>query len=89
MYTDRTTIVIAHRLSTIQNADQIYVLENGNVSEEGTHETLMMKNEGKYQTMVKRQQLEKTKDEEDDLLSVEQGTEKEQQFICMFKFSKV
>jgi ABC-type multidrug transport system ATPase subunit len=89
MYTDRTTIVIAHRLSTIQNADQIYVLENGSVLEEGTHETLMMKNEGKYQTMVKRQQLEKTKDEEDDLLSVEQGTEKEQQFICMFKFSKV
>ncbi|CAF4907525.1 unnamed protein product, partial [Rotaria sp. Silwood2] len=40
---NRTTIVIAHRLTTIQNADQIYVLDNGSVIEQGTHEILMTK----------------------------------------------
>ncbi|CAF1062292.1 unnamed protein product [Rotaria sordida] len=39
----RTTIVIAHRLTTIQNAHQIYVLDNGTVIEQGTHEILMAK----------------------------------------------
>lgn len=37
----RTTMVIAHRLSTIQNADRIMVLEKGNVTEEGDHESLI------------------------------------------------
>jgi ABC-type multidrug transport system fused ATPase/permease subunit len=37
----RTTIVIAHRLSTIQNADKIYVIEDGKVIEEGVHESLI------------------------------------------------
>ncbi|MGA9287759.1 MAG: ABC transporter ATP-binding protein [Anaerobacillus sp.] len=40
---ERTTIVIAHRLSTVVHADQILVLENGAVSDQGTHEELMKK----------------------------------------------
>lgn len=44
---DRTTIVIAHRLSTIKQADQILVIEAGEIVERGTHEELIEK-EGRY-----------------------------------------
>ena len=44
---NRTTIVIAHRLSTIKNADKIFVFEDGQVIESGTHQQLIAK-EGKY-----------------------------------------
>jgi ABC-type microcin C transport system duplicated ATPase subunit YejF len=78
--------VIAHRLTTIQNAHQIYVLDNGSVIEEGTHETLMAIEGGKYQTMIKRQQLEKKYDDQDDLTDTEQVIEEDQQSTCMFIF---
>ncbi|MDO4433920.1 MAG: lipid A export permease/ATP-binding protein MsbA [Alysiella sp.] len=44
---NRTTIVIAHRLSTIENADQIVVMHEGKIVEQGTHTTLLSKH-GRY-----------------------------------------
>lgn len=44
---DRTTLVIAHRLSTIQQADQILVIEDGTIAEQGKHDELIAK-KGRY-----------------------------------------
>ena len=52
----RTSIVIAHRLSTIAHADQILVLENGEVIESGKHEELVAKG-GLYFDLYQRQSL--------------------------------
>jgi subfamily B ATP-binding cassette protein MsbA len=50
----RTTFVIAHRLSTIRSADQILVLEGGEIVERGTHEELLAKG-GRYQHLYDKQ----------------------------------
>jgi ATP-binding cassette subfamily B protein len=50
----RTVITIAHRLSTIADADRIVVLENGEVMEEGTHDSLLTRN-GRYAALWHRQ----------------------------------
>ncbi len=50
----RTVFVIAHRLSTIRNADNIVVIEGGEIAEEADHKTLMAKN-GLYAEMYQRQ----------------------------------
>lgn len=52
----RTTIAIAHRLSTIKNADRIYVLHEGRIVEEGTHEELTVMN-GYYKKLNDMQAL--------------------------------
>jgi ATP-binding cassette subfamily B protein len=53
-YRDKTVIVVAHRLSTVKNADQIVVLDGGQIAEVGSHEELTRKR-GKYYELVKNQ----------------------------------
>ena len=55
----RTIIAIAHRLSTIRNADQILVIENGRITERGTHDELISMN-GSYARMNRVQSSEET-----------------------------
>ncbi|CAF1229120.1 unnamed protein product [Rotaria sordida] len=65
----RTTIVIAHRLSAVQNAHQIYVLDNGCVIEQGTHEALMSQEGSRYCEMMRAQQNENTENDIDEKTS--------------------
>ena len=53
---DRTSIVIAHRLSTIQHADEILVMQQGEIVERGTHNNLIDKN-GVYSKLVSLQMM--------------------------------
>jgi ATP-binding cassette, subfamily B, bacterial len=50
----KTVIVVAHRLSTVKNADQIVVIENGQIVETGNHQSLTAK-KGHYYSLVKNQ----------------------------------
>ena len=52
---NRTTIIIAHRLSTIRKVDQIYVINEGNILESGTHDDLSKIENGLYNNLVKLQ----------------------------------
>ena len=54
---DKTSIIIAHRISTIKNADQIIVLEDGEIIEQGTHYELL-NNKSAYAEMYDNQLLE-------------------------------
>jgi ATP-binding cassette, subfamily B, bacterial len=53
-YSGRTVVVVAHRLSTVKNADQIVVLDKGEIVENGTH-TDLIKLKGHYYKLVKNQ----------------------------------
>lgn len=53
-YEGRTVVISAHRLSTVHDADQIVVLDGGEIAEQGNHETLLKKR-GKYYELVKHQ----------------------------------
>ena len=54
--TGRTALIIAHRLSTVKNADTTYVLREGRVVEQGTHEDLVALN-GYYTDLYQRHQF--------------------------------
>jgi ABC-type multidrug transport system fused ATPase/permease subunit len=52
-----TVVIIAHRLSTVKNADQVYVLDEGQVIESGTYEELRMREGGEFREMLEMQSL--------------------------------
>ena len=53
-FKDRTVVIVAHRLSTVRNADQIVVLKDGNITEQGNHDSLISQ-QGDYYRLVKNQ----------------------------------
>jgi len=53
-YEGKTVVIVAHRLSTVQHADKIVVMEKGKIVEEGTHDSLTLK-QGVYYRLVKNQ----------------------------------
>ncbi|CAL5197136.1 unnamed protein product [Lathyrus oleraceus] len=53
---NRTTVIVAHRLSTIRNADQISVLQDGKIIEQGTHSSLIENIDGAYFKLASLQQ---------------------------------
>ena len=57
----KTCIVIAHRLSTVKNADEIILIENCRILEQGTREELLRK-QGEYAKLEKAQELSRLKE---------------------------
>ena len=54
----RTSIIIAHRLSTIREVDQIYVIDEGQIVESGTHAELSLRDDGYYSNLLRLQMSE-------------------------------
>jgi ATP-binding cassette subfamily B (MDR/TAP) protein 1 len=73
----RTTVVIAHRLSTIRNADNIIVMQAGEVMEQGTHSVLLAQN-GIYADLVQKQQIVDSAGDNGDAGSESESDEKVQ-----------
>ncbi|HEY5001422.1 MAG TPA: ATP-binding cassette domain-containing protein [Candidatus Cryosericum sp.] len=58
-YPDKTVVAVAHRLTTVQDADMIYVFDNGRVVERGTHVSLLAA-EGRYALLWNLQQVQES-----------------------------
>ncbi|WP_413723707.1 ABC transporter ATP-binding protein [Sodalis sp. RH16] len=54
-WSNRTLIVIAHRLSSVRDLDRILVFADGQIVEEGDHETLLLKKDGNYKALMEKQ----------------------------------
>jgi ABC-type bacteriocin/lantibiotic exporters, contain an N-terminal double-glycine peptidase domain len=74
---DRTTIMIAHRLSTVRRADKIIVMKDGQNSEEGSHNELLLR-EGIYHSLVHAQQLAPLTDLMDADVPISMASQKEE-----------
>eukprot|EP00178_Gracilaria_changii_P000812 TRINITY_DN1103_c0_g2_i1.p1 TRINITY_DN1103_c0_g2~~TRINITY_DN1103_c0_g2_i1.p1 ORF type:complete len:1314 (+),score=235.26 TRINITY_DN1103_c0_g2_i1:425-4366(+) len=70
----RTTITIAHRLSTVKDADVISVIDKGHIVESGTHNELVVIEDGAYRTLIEHQRVEalKAKKEKESSTETEQ-----------------
>lgn len=73
----RTTIMIAHRLSTIAKADNIVVLQKGQLMEQGTHEELLNNEGGVYSGLVRAQSLALGKESKEDDEKLEEPEEED------------
>lgn len=65
-FKDKTSVFIAHRLRTVANADNIIVLRNGTVAEQGSHKALLADNDGVYSRMWQAQQNLETAEAEEE-----------------------
>lgn len=57
MMQNRTSLVIAHRLSTVRHADEIIVLDKGEIAERGSHDELIQRQRGIYKKLVNMQEM--------------------------------
>jgi len=61
-----SVMIVAHRLSTIRNADIIFVVQDGQIVEQGNHSELIKKEDGPYASLVRRQMNVQNKLEDGD-----------------------
>jgi ATP-binding cassette subfamily B protein len=54
----RTNVIVSHRVSTLRHANSIIVLDDGKITQAGTHETLMAESDGFYARIARLQELE-------------------------------